>query len=539
MLTVLNILLLAIGALIAYWWANQGLFSSLLHLLSVIVAGAMALAIWEPLVTGLLITGGGFDDFAWGIGLIVPFCIFLLIFRVGFDKLVPANVTLPHWANLSFGGLLGAVTAVLTLGILIIGIGFVRQPPTFMGFKGWQRGANSGRVEEVNSLWVPFHRLTSDFFGMLSVGSFSSSRPLRQWSPELWKQATLFHDSHNPAPTKSGRVSLLGESAKVAEYYRGDVLGKDTLVVKMDFDKRAIDFGESMTITQSQIRLIGKASGGREAPVLYPSSFRQYSGLHRFDHRTHVVSSQGGQEEAEAYLIFGGPGGKVDPIPADFIPQFIQVRGTRFDLRAREPEPFTPVLVQYFTPRADLEAIAAGQVGGPIDQAISIDNDIRPIMIGTNTLPGSIKHINMYLSDGEADFTRGGIIPPRPLRIAGYFEPDNTRVVKVNVSRGSRANIWAVADQVPSDAIITLRDSTGAKYTPIGYIYEEGDGRIRVKLDPTRRVSTIDQLPQLPSAGPQSLWLLFYVTVDAEITGLTLGDVNIGSCSMRVPRQVK
>ncbi len=44
MITSFNLLIFAMVGLIGYWWANQGVFSGLLHLLCVVVAGAIAFA---------------------------------------------------------------------------------------------------------------------------------------------------------------------------------------------------------------------------------------------------------------------------------------------------------------------------------------------------------------------------------------------------------------------------------------------------------------------------------------------------------------
>ncbi|MHC4141812.1 MAG: hypothetical protein ACYSUF_08025 [Planctomycetota bacterium] len=46
-LIIFNILCIAMVLLIAYWWANQGIFSAIIHLLCVIIAGALALAFWR------------------------------------------------------------------------------------------------------------------------------------------------------------------------------------------------------------------------------------------------------------------------------------------------------------------------------------------------------------------------------------------------------------------------------------------------------------------------------------------------------------
>ena len=47
---VYNLLIVALIALIAYWWSSQGFVSGFLHLVCVICAGAFALALWEPLI---------------------------------------------------------------------------------------------------------------------------------------------------------------------------------------------------------------------------------------------------------------------------------------------------------------------------------------------------------------------------------------------------------------------------------------------------------------------------------------------------------
>src|SRR5436190_8436030 len=98
MIAIFNIVIILLVLLIAYWWANQGLFSAILHLVCVVIAGAITLSVWEPLTVGLLLRGNGFDDYAWGVSFIGIFAISLLILRVIMDKTIGANVTIPNWA---------------------------------------------------------------------------------------------------------------------------------------------------------------------------------------------------------------------------------------------------------------------------------------------------------------------------------------------------------------------------------------------------------------------------------------------------------
>src|SRR5262245_38887130 len=97
MQVILNIGVIGLVGLIAYWWSNQGAFSALLHFFCVVVAGAVALSLWEPVTTTWLLSGGFFDSYMWGISLIGLFAITLLILRVTLDKSVPANIELPPW----------------------------------------------------------------------------------------------------------------------------------------------------------------------------------------------------------------------------------------------------------------------------------------------------------------------------------------------------------------------------------------------------------------------------------------------------------
>ena len=89
---IVNVVIIGLVALIAYWWANQGLFSAIIHLLCVIVAGAVALAFWEMLAFGLLMRGGFFDHYALGASLLITFALVLFILRLTPNKLVPANL---------------------------------------------------------------------------------------------------------------------------------------------------------------------------------------------------------------------------------------------------------------------------------------------------------------------------------------------------------------------------------------------------------------------------------------------------------------
>lgn len=86
---ILSIVISLLVLLIAYWWANQGLFDAFIQLICVVIAGALAFALWEPITIGFLLSGGGFDSYAWGVSLGFLFLglLFLLRFVADFAPL--------------------------------------------------------------------------------------------------------------------------------------------------------------------------------------------------------------------------------------------------------------------------------------------------------------------------------------------------------------------------------------------------------------------------------------------------------------------
>src|SRR6187402_2271567 len=98
MIAAFNCILIALVLLIAYWWANQGFLSSLLHLACVIAAMGLAFATWETFAY-IMLKQHWIENYSWGIALLLPFAIYLLVLRIASDKIVADNVNLPQWAN--------------------------------------------------------------------------------------------------------------------------------------------------------------------------------------------------------------------------------------------------------------------------------------------------------------------------------------------------------------------------------------------------------------------------------------------------------
>ena len=140
---VFNLLLTAFILGMGYMWLSYGLFSAFIHLIAVICAGALALAIWEPFTLGVLMDLNA--HLAWGVGLLAPLGILLLLIRVGTDKAVPDGIKLPRLVDTIGGAVFGLISGVLTAGLIVIGLGFLPLAPGTIGVRSYEIGRASCR----------------------------------------------------------------------------------------------------------------------------------------------------------------------------------------------------------------------------------------------------------------------------------------------------------------------------------------------------------------------------------------------------------
>jgi hypothetical protein len=530
MSVIFNLIVVLLVGLIGYWWANQGVFSALLHLVCVVVAGAIALAFWEPLTVNVLLRGTAFDDYAWGVSLIGLFVVSLFALRVAVDKLVPSNINLPTWANMVFGFPLGAAAGVLTIGLTFIGLGFIQSHQEIMGYRGYGRSANAARIEALSPvMWVPVHRIADEFFAMLSVGALYptfDNTPALHYNPELYKQASLLRDSYDSG---RGKLSLPPEAVRIQRVMFDQRSNRYLVTVR--FTAGARDWGEQLTLSRSQVRLICRSPGQRSRPpIVHPDFWRQetpHSHNERlrfaFDDPTHYITSLPGQQEATVDIEF--------PVPAGHTPQFIQIRGTRLRLPPATPGDLGSPGAGPAMPAVQL---TPGGLIPRIDEQVKLDSGIHPVHASTNQALGTLRHVDNYFTEGEHTFHTGRDMVMGRLRIRGLHQPLGTRVVQVDVSRNSPASIFGPArDHHGASARIALVDELGNRYSPIGYIHQHRQG-VTIKLDPRRLLATADNLPFLPTAGEDRLRVIFHVTEGRTITALHYGDTPIGQCNVLV-----
>lgn len=531
MTVILNVVLILLILLIGYWWGNQGLFSAILHLLCVVAAGALAFALWEVVTVNLLLRGNRFDDYAWGVTLLGMFTIFLVGLRMASDYGIAANIALPDWANLTFGFLVGLVSAVLTLGTLAIGAGFMQSHQEIAGYRGYGVSRTSGQIERIGQpLWIPVHRMANDFYNWLSVGALHPTfegSPMLHVNPDLYRQMSLLRASFGQG---SGKFSLMPGAAQVTSFSIDDDSNRHFITI--EFGALARDFGQQMTLARSQVRLICRVNSNSQSrpEVVYADAFQQETSVHpwgryMWDDPSHFAHSIPGRDSARIVFEFAVPRGEQG--------RYIQIRGTRFALP--NPERVTGADLAR-TPGFDSATTRAiTDTGNRIDGQVTVTERIRPVVASINRLPGNLRHADRRLTEGSGRFPRStGERPSASLRVDGVFEPPGTKAVQVDVSRGTPADIFGdIRARSAPDAEIALVDQNNNTYPPVGYLHQHSEG-VDILLNPTRYVRTADQLPLLPTAGSDTLRLIFYVTEGVTIVGMTYGEYTVGNAEITV-----
>jgi hypothetical protein len=543
MSSIFNIIVAALVMLIAYWWANQGVFSSILHFVCVACAGAMALALWEPVTVSFLLSGGGFDDYAWGLSLGGMFVLFLFLFRLVADKLAPSNLEFPQWANYSVGGAFGFLSGMLTMGITLISAGFIQSTTELGGFIGYARDQQaSGAPARIQSMWIPVAGFTEGFYATLSKGALS---PLRQtalamYYPGLADIALSAHrDSYSDG---AGKTSIAPGALTVGQLafdpsYRNVDGSQGAYAVPVQVEASAFDGGEQFTLSSAQVRIISDGSSPR---AVHPTQWIQPNDggtrmVYAFDDLTNYASSIPGQQSVELVLIF-----PATPIEGR-APKFIQVKGLRLQLQPAQQ------LASAFSPDGEAggSADATAQVLAAVKESeapivpglIELKNSVMPAQLSANQVSGmDVLENNQgtWITKGRGEFGKGsaGSIS-RSNRIRGFFFDKGTQIVMLDVSRGQSLAVDVYDSQLAMNrnAQIALVDSQGNQYRPAGYVWEKTD-KVELFFDSTRLIASIGQLPSLPSSGAHTLKLVFKVPEGSTIVAVKVGDTVVAKTNV-------
>jgi hypothetical protein len=512
-------------ALATYWFGfKEGFFSGVVHLVCVIVAGALSLAFWEPLAHILLgITA--FREWAWGLSLLSLFCLLLLLLRVATNLLIPDRQNYPHAVDVAGGLATGLGTGILTAGIGLIGIGFLPVGDLGGGFVRLQSKAGQPGVKNQ----VPFPAtLTESFYAMLSRGSFaplSSPQGLATGYPSLAKQAWGLHRD----TADKGRVELAAapDDLTVGTPYVGSFPGAanaDYVVVPVSVNKEGFHQGATYVLSASQAHLVGDGSTPATA---FPKGWYEGGKLYLFDGLTNYAANVPGEQKIDLMLLFD----RTDLGTQNA--KSLMYKGLRIPL-ATASQDLADLPIGGSNARVAFDSSAMA-----IPNAFLRADSSLGVTINKNSLPAG-----MDVQDGAITAADGFDIPSkatgvvnRSLRVDSLYQLPGTKLVKLDVSRGkSPVDIWGDARrQAGESAPLVLVDADGNSFTPIGWLHmQASNGLINVKLDARTGVPDIATVPMLSSAGKDTLDLIFSIPIGRKIVAVKLGDVTIGTASLDI-----
>jgi len=538
---ILSVLTALLILLIAYWWASQGLFDAFIHFVCVVIAGALAFAFWEPLTVGFFLKGGAFDGFAWGISLGGIFLVALFALRFVSDFVTPKRPHLPRWVNLSFGSVLGLLSAMLSMGIILIAVGHLTTSKELLGYTGWQRSADSQgrpRQEEPNSPPALVMGFTQGFFNMLSSGSLSpllGNATLASYRPGIAQDGgSLYRDSLSGG---RGNSSLSPNGFTVSGFYydpkyplRGGAEG--AYAVLLSFKPESFDVGGSFSLSASQARLIAPFDGGAiaEFPIEFSQEKRSDAGRsmvrYQFNTDSSYATLENSTSEGGICLVF--PSKPFQNSKNSAKPTMIAIKGLRIELPKPNVDPLA--LGRAVENAGEKIQIAADETAPPISEdELRLDPTINGLMLSKNALPGTLQEQDGTIFTGAATHVKKSKDAKTDIR--GIFQGSTGKIAKLKISADTIADLYntdktrKIASKIGFAGVPILVDTNGNLYEPFGYIWVNSDTEEwEIYLEPPKDGFTVKQFLRAQNSG--YIEVMYRLPFGIEISMVILRDPN-------------
>lgn len=567
----LNLLIVAFILFFAYWLGLEGFFSALLHLGLVIVSGALAFALWEPISVGLL--AGFMPRFAWAVGLIMPFVIFLLVSRVLMDKFVSANVDFSQLTNLIAGGICGALAAALCAGIFVVGCLRLPSGIDFMGYKKFAVVPGTGEIvddPQGEKLWIAVDDLAVNLFSKLSLGSFSpaNDKPLALYQPALIDRAHWVRTR----PDANTSVTATPKSVEVKDHIAHEVplaslpdvfknhlparvknqveaAGHRIVLIDTQWknEDKAYDLDPKLRVYPTQVQLVTFAPGPDAKPTVHhPFAFSTIA-----DAKTKAreftmagsdaaVATMDGTTEASIGWLF--------VLPASEQEQFILIRNLRFMLKGAKKMPGDDAGKKQFTD--NFLAMVGPTIYQPRDKSGKTKPPPQPgTKDGGGLTAGGVKAEDVKLTadlprvtsrnltgsveiTAKNEFRRGeiGVAPPGPISPQNRVErihiaSDDLAMLRVKLSRDQANSMFGQAIQSAAALnAIFVQDNAGEQFMPIGYVWLQGaTGFQQINIEPANPIKSISQLPYKKMAGDDELYVYYLVKRGTRLMSIHVG----------------
>lgn len=575
----ISFVVIGVIGVIAYIWGSRGFFSAFLHMVCCVIAATVAFAAWEPLaywLMGQTRVGGSTTmlDLAWVIGLIAPFVVTLAVIRIACDKIVPTNLDFDGATNMIGGLACGAVSGVITAGLLVIALGYGPARNPLWNFQPMEH-ENNGSVVRKSNLIVPADTITASLFSMLSESTFypDSGETLAKWRPNMADEGPLNRITF-PPPNGGGRHAVHPTGFQITGRYQvaaknpgeifadtinpdarqqyqfldGTQLGGQARLegVVIKFGPGAKERTGAVIVGNSQVQMLIENPQTGETRTVLPATMisqaqgdRPTLGRWRFNAPQTFISSVGGASESLMAFEF--------PVPQGFNPIALSFRGVRTDLRsttggktyetiaARDAD----IRSGAIAPRMNVsDLIRTGAERVRIDTT-SFESPIRfggqlpfGMILQKDNVGGLLLDDSGFIYDGEMKLPtqqteNRGI--ERVLQVRGIAPGDDTVIMQVTMDEDnpqfgllSRV-IERLEDRNHAPVFI---DSNGQPYAPIGYCFKSTSQETWVRFTPQRPIQSLGEAPLTSisrSLPGNKLILLYRVSKGVKMTDLVVG----------------
>lgn len=567
---IMNGLIVLIVLATAYGLGARGFYSALITLASVVVAGAVAFAAWEPLSLYMLsdLNIEFFNLAAWGLALAVPYGVTLAIIQAVLTILLGANVRIKGPADLVGGLVCGLGSGIITAGIVSIALAGIRTPGDYLGHVPitYDKG---GSLVRTAPLWIPVDKLVSRFYGQLSETTLRTSTPLAKWYPNLADRGHLIRIGPEG---QTLRTVIRPDDVKIIGRY---TVGQDTTIASNQltsdsFDERVqklrtVD-GDDVGNGQYQIEgyVIQNFGGMREkgGQVIFGSGHltllcRDNDDTQSITLQPFAMASQAqgdqtfiGRWRFDGEKVFlASVGGGADPVmafeflmPKGYRPLALFVRGIRFPLSddaGKSVDTF-----EKFASVADRDAAVRSRDLFESAASVSLDlsgsrvlntRDTNPAgaeIRATNRIRNNLQKGqvgNLILDDknkiisGEA-LLRNDQLPERGAERTLLVEQilvDNTIVI-VQADVGSNSSLAIAAAESEGDGAPALFDENNQRYDAVGFFYKDSS-TTRVRYTPDSPLKRSDLPSMSRSRTDQQLTLFFRCSLGVKITSYAIG----------------
>ena len=573
----LTILIFVIG--IAYWQGLQGFFSAFLHLVLVIVSGALAFAFWEPVAMGML--SGMMPRYAWAIGLVMPFVFILMLLRFLMDKFVPANMDFSQLTNLIAGGICGAIAAALSAGICLIGIAFLPGPADAFGYRPYTINPISGEVVKSNEggeLWIQVDHFAESIFSGLSEGSFApaNGKSIARHQPELNRRAWLVRlrgDEYSSTVATPGSVTVTAQASHPTPVQGLPTLLIESLAKKVDPNKEAhrlvaietqwvnkdknYDGDPRLRVFPNQVQLItfAKDKPNGKATIHLPIAMSQLKDPTRGNREFTAVSNDAAvimtDSAADAKITF------LFLVPVNEVENFLMVRNLRLPLTDGTkplPAPSAPEVVALIGDSAASSGPAVATTNGTetpgtvgTKQGGRSGIKAEDLVITADLPRFTSKTLATDLEFTAANEIRRGemtIKPPtgpisRTNQVNSVYVSDGQAAVRIRLSRDAAQSLLGQA-VAAAGAIhpVILRDNRGNDWQPTGYVWVQASSNsMKVRYDPQNPIKAVVELPVRQMGDADELYVYFLVEKGVTLTNFMVGSVHTQEIDrIEVPR---